>query len=71
MSADLIDYLRRDCQRLGMDRHIDLHLLNYYVLVRWDLRPKINENTPDPLIEYPQWYRCAINLHDGKRVLIR
>lgn len=67
LSADLIDYLRRDCQRLGMDRHIDLHLLNYYVLVRWDGGHKLNENKVDPLAERPQRYRCAINLHDSKR----
>ena len=67
LSADLIDYLRRDCQRLGMDRHIDLHLLNYYVLVPLDHSHLPDDGTPDRLFKRPQWYRCAINLHDSKR----
>lgn len=63
LSADLIDYLKRDCQRLGMDRHIDLHLLNYYILVPWHFGQRTKADTP----ARPQWYRCAINLRDKKR----
>jgi hypothetical protein len=57
LSADLIDYLTRDPSRLGSKRRIDLHLLNYYVLVRW--RP--------PEVESESWFRCAIDLSDRKR----
>lgn len=64
LSADLLDYLQRDAQRLGIDRHADQYLLNYYVLVRYD------RNGVDPIAAtesaYPR-YRCAIDLHDHKR----
>jgi hypothetical protein len=55
LSADLIDYLTRDPQRLGTKRRIDLHLLSYYVLVN----PNRNES--------PKRFRCAIDLYDHKR----
>jgi HD superfamily phosphohydrolase len=55
LSADLIDYLTRDPQRLGTQRRIDLHLLSYYALV------KHNTNNSR------KRYRCAIDLHDHKR----
>ncbi len=73
LSADLIDYLRRDPKRLGSERQVDLHLLNYYVLVKTtDARSsrsgtqvqEPNANMSQPPVTR---YRCAIHLHDGKR----
>src|SRR5205085_11521360 len=55
LSADLIDYLTRDPQRLGTQRRIDLHLLSYYALVNPDTKHSRKR------------YRCAIDLHDHKR----
>jgi HD superfamily phosphohydrolase len=55
LSADLIDYLTRDPQRLGTQRRVDLHLLSYYALV--------NKNPQNP----QKQFRCAIDLHDHKR----
>lgn len=55
LSADLVDYLTRDPQRLGTPRRVDLHLLSYYALVNPDAKP------------VEQKYRCAIDLHDHKR----
>ncbi len=55
LSADLLDYLARDLQHLGSKRRLDLHLLNYYVLVN----PNRNSE--------PKRFRCAIDLHDHKR----
>lgn len=57
LSADLIDYLTRDPQRLGTPRQIDLHLLGYYALVNPDRRAS----------EKTKRYRCAIDLQDHKR----
>lgn len=69
LSADLIDYLRRDPQRLGLNRQIELKLLDHYVLVRvaekdigasqldWN-----GANRPKR-----ELYRCAIDLYDNKR----
>ena len=37
LSADLIDYLTRDPQRLGTQRRVDLHILSYYALVNHDV----------------------------------
>ena len=37
LSADLLDYLTRDPQRLGTQRRVDLHLLSYYALVNPDV----------------------------------
>lgn len=59
LSADLIDYLARDPQRLGTKRRLDLHLLNYYVIV--------NHNFFSQTPAKPATYRCAIDLHDHKR----
>lgn len=67
LSADLIDYLRRDSQRLGMDRRIDLHLLNYYVLKRYKSTHATNHSVADALDAGPKRFRCAIDLHDHKR----
>lgn len=55
LSADLIDYLTRDPQRLGTQRRIDLHLLSHYVLVNPDIKNARKR------------FRCAIDLHDHKR----
>jgi HD superfamily phosphohydrolase len=55
LSADLIDYLTRDPQRLGNKRRIDLYLLNYYLLVK----------IPGP--ENVGKCRSAIDLYDHKR----
>lgn len=57
LSADLIDYLARDPQRLGTKRRIDLHLLSYYLLVSWQARKE----------DQPERYRCSIDLYDHKR----
>jgi HD superfamily phosphohydrolase len=57
LSADLIDYLTRDPQRLAIKRRIDLHLLNYYVLV----------HPPAEQTRSPKTFRCAIDLYDHKR----
>lgn len=54
LSADLIDYLTRDPQRLGTQLRIDLHLLSYYALVSRE--PGKSKQ-----------FRCAIDLHDHKR----
>ncbi|MFL5245999.1 MAG: hypothetical protein ACJ8FY_28345 [Gemmataceae bacterium] len=72
LSADLIDYLKRDPQHMGMDRHIDLHLLDAYVLVPTPVTGNgiDHENTSDQTSKKnagrPR-YRCAIDLHDHKR----
>jgi HD superfamily phosphohydrolase len=55
LSADLVDYLTRDPQRLGTQRRVDLHLLSYYALVNPDVSRAEKK------------YRCAIDLHDHKR----
>jgi hypothetical protein len=57
LSADLIDYLTRDPERLGTKLGIDLHLLNYYVLA----------NAEKDKNRTPKRYRCAIDLQDHKR----
>ncbi len=72
LSADLMDYLKRDPQRLGSDRRIDLHLLNYYVLVDDKLGknsdvPSESEHTANQPSVVRKRYRCAIDLHDRKR----
>ena len=59
LSADLVDYLTRDPQRLGTQRRVDLHLLSYYALVNRD--PQRAE------ADRPKKYRCAIDLQDHKR----
>lgn len=66
LSADLIDYLRRDPQRLGMNRRIDLHILNHYVLIFDDLLTKtFRSEMKDSGSK--KMYRCAIDLLDDKR----
>jgi HD superfamily phosphohydrolase len=70
LSADLIDYLTRDPQRLGTPRRVDLHLLSYYALVQH----KNPDKEKSEKNEIPDWkkicekkYRCAIDLQDHKR----
>ncbi len=73
LSADLIDYLKRDMRRLGMDREIDLHLLSYYVLVNphaKEFRQAVadqNAEVLDGSTSPPSQYRCAIEIQDHKR----
>jgi len=57
LSADLMDYLARDCSHLHIKGGIDDNLLRHYVLT------KSSENPPQ--------YRCAIDLYDHKRGIIR
>lgn len=70
LSADLVDYLQRDLRRLGIDRGMDLTLLNSYVLapieetLQVDLEPSSSE--PGGTL-----FRCAIDLNDYKRGTIR
>src|SRR6266568_18202 len=66
LSADLIDYLTRDPQRMGTKRRVDLHLLNYYVLLPSSYVPK---RSAADSAEGPNQgrYRCAIDLRDLKR----
>lgn len=60
LSADLLDYLRRDCRHLGLDQSPELNLLTYYVL------------TPDGRGAGGQGrYRTAIDITDHKRGTIR
>ena len=59
LCADLLDYLKRDPQRMGMNRKLDLGLLNFYVLKRVsDMGPRAQ-------------YSCAIDLYDHKRHSVR
>lgn len=69
LCADLIDYLQRDPQRLGMNRQIDLHLLSYYVLVPWKPKTEGQDNPSYIKIENSdiKYYCCAIDLQDQKR----
>ena len=62
LSADLLDYLARDAQRLGMRTAQDEKLLHYYVLV--------NESVSQlqcPDAKRQEITRCAIDLNDYKR----
>ena len=71
LSADLIDYLTRDPERLGTKLGIDLHLLNYYVLVNTGedkaREDKAKEDEAPKEDKPPKRYCCAIDLHDHKR----
>lgn len=70
LSADLIDYLQRDLKRLGIDRGIDLNLLNHYVLapIAETFKDKAESSGAKPNITL---FRCAIDLNDYKRGTIR
>jgi hypothetical protein len=68
LSADLLEYLQRDQDRLGLKNRLDLKLLDFYVLVPW--KPA----QPDPHCPPTFWndrYRCAIDLMDHKRGTFR
>jgi hypothetical protein len=68
LSADLLEYLQRDQDRLGLKNRLDLKLLDFYVLVPW--KPA----QPDPDCPPTFWndrYRCAIDLMDHKRGTFR
>lgn len=65
LSADLLDYLTRDTRHLGLNRGIELDLLNYYVLARPPGAPTGNAIESDAL------YRCAIDVYDHKRGTLR
>jgi len=68
LSADLLEYLQRDQDRLGLKNRLDLKLLDFYVLVPW--KPA----QPDPDCPPRFWddrYRCAIDLMDHKRGTFR
>jgi len=69
LCADLIDYLQRDPQRLGMNRKIDLHLLNYYVLVPRKPDSEGQDDHSNTKMEDSdiKYYCCAIDLQDQKR----
>jgi HD superfamily phosphohydrolase len=73
LSADLIDYLKRDLHRLGMAREIDLHLLNYYVLVNPSAKDfvepeaQMEKGLTTVADQSPARYRCAIEIQDHRR----
>ena len=64
LSADLLDYLARDAQRIGIRTPFDVKLLEYYVLVT----EGATETSPVPATDLA---RCAIDLNDYKRGVIR
>ena len=64
LSADLLDYLARDSQRLGMRSVPDQKLLQYYVLVH-EAVPKAADADTDATLD--EITRCAIDLNDYKR----
>ncbi len=70
LSADLLDYLTRDPQRLRFNRGLHLNLLNYYALAPW------HPQTTSVLAvatsrQAHNWYRCSIDLYDYKRGTVR
>lgn len=72
LSADLLDYLSRDAQRLGMRSSLDVKLLEFYVLVDVppeEIRRIHGENMQ--LACSDKLVRCAIDLNDYKRDVIR
>lgn len=69
LSADLLDYLQRDLKRLGINRGMDLNLLNHYVLA--PIPDTFNPDTFKVDAEPGQLFRCAIDLNDYKRGTIR
>lgn len=72
LSADLIDCLARDPQRMGSKRRIDLHLLNYYVMVRQDIgSEKVAPTSAIGSPPQPDRNRCAIDPQDHKRGTVR
>lgn len=59
LSADLLDYLGRDCGRLGLQRTPDRNILNYFVLA-----PQA-DNSRSPKV------RTAVDVYDYKRGTLR
>lgn len=85
LSADLLDYLHRDLRRLGIRKELDLKILQSYVMVPIDaveadkaesavqdsassMQPDLIALTP---VSVPVRYRCAIDINDTKRGMIR
>lgn len=76
LSADLLDYLRRDQRRLGMNKDVDHTLLDFYVLA-----PDINKRMEDEVTGQVKLSfeaakgrplcRCAVDLNDYKRWTLR
>jgi HD superfamily phosphohydrolase len=67
LSADLLDYLARDAQRLGIRNVLDSKLLNSYVLVDFPAE----DRPASAAFESVSLARCAIDLNDYKRGVIR
>lgn len=67
LSADLLDYLTRDPQRMRFNRGLHLNLLNYYALAPW--QPQTRSGAASS--EARHWYRCSIDLYDYKRGTVR
>lgn len=65
LSADLVDYLLRDGQRLGSRRNPDWKLLEFYVLIPTPFKPTSNSAEERTL------FRTAIDLNDYKRGTVR
>jgi hypothetical protein len=74
LSADLLDYLTRDPQRLRFNRGLHLNLLNYYALAPWHSKRRgtvadgLSSGVPQ---QSPNLYRCSIDLYDYKRGTVR
>ena len=64
-----MDYLVRDARRLGMRGELDIKLLDYYVLVNVDQSSMTVANDETP--QFETLARCAIDLYDYKRGVIR
>ena len=63
LSADLLDYLRRDLPGMGLERGIELQLLRHYVLIHDTERSGfLNWDQADG--QKRPAYRCAIDLFD-------
>jgi hypothetical protein len=73
LSADLLDYLHRDLSRLGFHRGLDLKLLKSYLIipVTEDDRIHFKQDKENTLPFAKVWYRCALDLEDGKRGNVR
>lgn len=72
LCADLLDYLARDAQRLGMRNAFDKTLLKYYVLVEVSAHQHAAAVPGHASTEEPRTVmRCAIDLNDYKRGVIR
>ena len=85
LSADLLDYLHRDLRRLGIPKELDMKILQSYVMVPID-EVEIDKTDsaaqdsasslqrdliPPTSASAPIRYRCAIDINDTKRGMIR